>query len=123
MRAHSTLAKRVPVPAAILTLQSTCITVALTAILALILNPHAQGARLYLLPAVREGHELAATFVFPSLEREYRAKAEDYVSHFVGHEGAGSLLSTLKARACGFARSPGLLAVAVQRCADFISAT
>ena len=51
---------------------------------------------MYLLPAVREGHELAATFVFPSLEHEYRAKAEDYVSHFVGHEGAGSLLSTLK---------------------------
>ena len=69
-----------------------------TASLTQTLLGHAQGARLYLLPAVREGHELAATFVFPSLEREYRAKAEDYVSHFVGHEGAGSLLSTLKAR-------------------------
>ena len=55
---------------------------------------------------MREGHELAATFVFPSLEREYRAKAEDYVSHFVGHEGAGSLLSTLKARTRGFVRKP-----------------
>ena len=51
-----------------------------------------------MLPAVREGHELAAMFVFPSLQHEYRAKAEDYISHFVGHEGAGSLLSTLKAR-------------------------
>ncbi len=46
-----------------------------------------------MLPAVREGHELAAMFVFPSLQHEYRAKAEDYISHFVGHEGAGSLLN------------------------------
>ncbi|KAK9820983.1 hypothetical protein WJX81_000873 [Elliptochloris bilobata] len=61
-------------------------------------GPPYEGGRLHLLPAVREGHELAATFVFPSLEKEYRAKAEDYISHFVGHEGAGSLLSTLKAR-------------------------
>lgn len=91
---------------------------ALIAHRALTLNLHAQGARLYLLPAVREGHELAATFVFPSLEREYRAKAEDYVSHFVGHEGDGSLLSTLKARACGFVRSPSPLAGRKHRGAD-----
>ena len=65
---------------------------------------------------MREGHELAATFVFPSLEQEYRAKAEDYVSHFVGHEGAGSLLSTLKARTPQLARSPGVLAGGAQSC-------
>jgi len=45
---------------------------------------------------VKEGHHLSATFVFPPLTHEYRAKAEDYISHFVGHEGKGSLLSTLK---------------------------
>ena len=56
----------------------------------------AQGGRLFLLPAVKEGHHLSATFVFPPLTHEYRAKAEDYISHFVGHEGKGSLLSTLK---------------------------
>jgi hypothetical protein len=75
-----------------------------------------QGGRLFMLPAVREGHELAAMFVFPSLQHEYRAKAEDYISHFVGHEGAGSLLSTLKARRhAGHWRSPPVLSQCAAR--------
>lgn len=39
-----------------------------------------------------------ALFQLPSLTNEYRSKAEDYLSHLVGHEGQGSLLSALKAR-------------------------
>ncbi len=53
-----------------------------------------------MLPAVKQGHALTVTFQLPSLFKHYTAKAEDYVSHLVGHEGAGSLLSALKARGC-----------------------
>jgi nardilysin len=56
-----------------------------------------QGGRLHLMPAVRQGHQLTITFQLPSLLTAYREKAEDYVSHLVGHEGSGSLLSALKA--------------------------
>ena len=59
-----------------------------------------QGGRLHVLPAVKQGHALTATFQLPSLFQHYGAKAEDYVSHLVGHEGAGSLLSALKAKGC-----------------------
>ncbi|KAK9915769.1 hypothetical protein WJX75_003936 [Coccomyxa subellipsoidea] len=55
------------------------------------------GGRLHLMPAVRQGHQLTITFQLPSLLTAYREKAEDYVSHLVGHEGSGSLLSALKA--------------------------
>jgi nardilysin len=48
--------------------------------------------------SVREEHKLQATFQFPPLDAEYRKKAEDYVSHLIGHEARGSLLSALKAR-------------------------
>ena len=59
--------------------------------------PYAPGA-LHVLPAVKEGHALHISFCLPDLTARYRAKAEDYVSHLVGHEGAGSLLAALKAR-------------------------
>lgn len=57
-----------------------------------------QGGKLYLLPATREAHRVVATFQFPPLTQLYCKKAEDYLSHMVGHEGRGSLLSALKAR-------------------------
>ena len=86
------------------------------------------GGRLLLLPSVRDEHRLNITFQLPCLTKLYRCvagacvharppgparalnrnrtpsptpprkKAEDYISHFVGHEGRGSLLSALKAR-------------------------
>ena len=59
-----------------------------------------QGGRLHVLPAVREGHALTVTFQLPPLFEQYAAKPEDYVSHLVGHEGAGSLLSLLKGKGC-----------------------
>ena len=55
-----------------------------------------QGGRLHVLPSVRQSHALTVTFQLPSLFEHYSAKAEDYLSHLVGHEGAGSLLSALK---------------------------
>ena len=57
-----------------------------------------QAGRIHIIPAVRSGHELVATFQLPSLRSEYAKKPEDYLSHLIGHEGSGSLLSALKAR-------------------------
>ena len=57
---------------------------------------------------MRQGHSLTLTVQLPSLFHAYRAKPEDYVSHLVGHEGAGSLLSALKARGWASAISAGV---------------
>ncbi|KAG1662577.1 hypothetical protein FOA52_003956 [Chlamydomonas sp. UWO 241] len=57
-----------------------------------------KGRHFYAMPAVKDHHEIAITFPMPSLFKLYRKKAEHYISHLVGHEGAGSLLSALKRR-------------------------
>ena len=57
-----------------------------------------QAGALHIIPAVKSGHCITATFQLPSLRAQYRYKPEDYLSHLVGHEGRGSLLSGLKAR-------------------------
>ncbi|KAK9797401.1 hypothetical protein WJX73_004607 [Symbiochloris irregularis] len=57
-----------------------------------------EAGRLHILPAVKTGHHISATFALPPLLRHYRTKPEDYLSHLVGHEGQGSLLSALKHR-------------------------
>jgi nardilysin len=67
-----------------------------------------QGGRLYMMPAVRKGHHLTVSFQLPSLFSAYREKAEDYISHLVGHEGKGSLLSALKAAGWASAISAGI---------------
>ena len=53
---------------------------------------------MHIIPAVKTGHSITATFQLPSLRSEYPRKPEDYLSHLVGHEGGGSLLSALKGR-------------------------
>lgn len=51
----------------------------------------------FILPSSRDDHKISISFHLPSaLEQEYGKKAEDYVSHLVGHEGRGSLLAFLK---------------------------
>jgi nardilysin len=55
-------------------------------------------ACLFRTPAVKEAHELTLTFALPPLGGAYDAKPDEYASHLLGHEGAGSLLSALKAR-------------------------
>ena len=67
-----------------------------------------QGARLCLVPAVKQAHDLVVTFQLPSLADEYLAKAEDYLSSLMGHEGRGSLLSALKARGWATGLSAGV---------------
>ena len=61
-------------------------------------GPPYTGASLHILPSVKDGHVLHVSWCLPPLAGRYRAKAEDYVAHLVGHEGAGSLLTALKAR-------------------------
>jgi nardilysin len=53
---------------------------------------------LFRTPSVKEAHELTLTFALPPLGASYDAKPDEYASHLLGHEGAGSLLSALKAR-------------------------
>jgi nardilysin len=63
-------------------------------------GPPFEGRTLYVAPAVRQAHEVTVTFPLPPLRSEYATKPEHYISHLVGHEGAGSLLSALKVCFC-----------------------
>jgi nardilysin len=63
---------------------------------------------LFRVPAVKEAHDLVFTFALPPLHREYDAKPDEYASHLLGHEGAGSLLSALKARSWASALCAGV---------------
>lgn len=56
------------------------------------------GQSMYLAPAIAAGHSVALTWQLPSLLSQYGRKADEYISHLVGHEGPGSLLSALKER-------------------------
>ena len=58
--------------------------------------------------SVKEGHQVMALFQLPSLTNEYRSKADEYLSHLVGHEGRGSLLSALKAKGWASELSAGV---------------
>ncbi len=50
------------------------------------------------MPAVKDAHTLCVTFQLPPLLKAYRKKADEYLSHLIGHEGRGSLFSLLKVR-------------------------
>lgn len=57
------------------------------------------GCNFGIVPSSRAQHKVSISFYLPSwLEKQYGKKAEDYVSHLVGHEGKGSLLALLKER-------------------------
>lgn len=47
---------------------------------------------------VKDSRSLTITFQTEDLEQHYRAGPEHYASHLIGHEGAGSILSELKAK-------------------------
>jgi hypothetical protein len=53
---------------------------------------------MHMLPAVKDVHEIGVTFALPCLHEHYATKADQYLSHLIGHEGPGSLMSALKAR-------------------------
>ena len=56
-------------------------------------------AKSFLVQPVKELRTIELSFQTPSLRSQYRAKPSQYLSHLVGHEGPGSILSLLKARA------------------------
>ena len=66
-------------------------------------------ARLDVVP-VRETRTLSLSFAVPAQEKHYRAKPLALISHLVGHEGRGSLLSALKERGWveGLSAGPGV---------------
>ena len=71
-------------------------------------GPPYTGGALHISPAVKDGHTLTLAWCLPPLAKRYRAKAEDYLAHLIGHEGAGSLLAALKARGWATGLSAGV---------------
>uniref|UniRef100_A0A1D1XVB1 Insulin-degrading enzyme n=1 Tax=Anthurium amnicola TaxID=1678845 RepID=A0A1D1XVB1_9ARAE len=67
-----------------------------------------KAGRLYMLEAVKDVHVLDLTWTLPCLEKEYLKKPEGYISHLMGHEGKGSLLSFLKAKGWATSLSAGV---------------
>ncbi|XP_011877957.1 PREDICTED: insulin-degrading enzyme isoform X2 [Vollenhovia emeryi] len=51
----------------------------------------------YIVP-IKDTRNLDITFPLPDMQKHYRSSPANYVSHLLGHEGEGSLLSALKAR-------------------------
>ncbi|MEW5302568.1 MAG: hypothetical protein WDW38_002287 [Sanguina aurantia] len=62
------------------------------------IGPPFQSRTMHVVPAVKDLHEVTITFTLPSMIGLYAKKADQYISHLVGHEGPGSLLSALKSR-------------------------
>ena len=60
--------------------------------------------------SVRELRSISLSFAIPPLRPHYRSRPLTLVSHLLGHEGRGSLLSALKARgwAEGLSAGPGM---------------
>uniref|UniRef100_A0A182QBN9 Insulin-degrading enzyme n=1 Tax=Anopheles farauti TaxID=69004 RepID=A0A182QBN9_9DIPT len=55
------------------------------------------NTKTYIIP-VKDTRSLTISFQMEDLERYYKSGPEHYVSHLIGHEGKGSILSELKAR-------------------------
>ena len=47
---------------------------------------------------MKKTHKLIMTWYLPSSVADYKTKPGNYISHVMGHEGPGSLLSALKVR-------------------------
>ncbi|GMH33878.1 hypothetical protein BSKO_01712 [Bryopsis sp. KO-2023] len=67
-----------------------------------------EGQKMYIVPSVKDQHRIGVSFQLPNIGKLYKKKAEDYVSHLVGHEGPGSLLSALKAKGWAVECSAGI---------------
>ncbi|KAL8549034.1 hypothetical protein ACS0TY_008056 [Phlomoides rotata] len=67
-----------------------------------------KSGKLYWLEAVKDVHILDLSWTLPSLRKDYLKKAEDYLSHLLGHEGRGSLLFFLKSRGWASSISAGV---------------
>jgi len=52
--------------------------------------------KVYRMNPVKDRHSLTVTWQIPPQQDNWRSKPTDYISHLLGHEGKGSLLSALK---------------------------
>jgi len=61
-------------------------------------SPFSSGSlsAVYRVVPVKDRHRLTLTFPLPSLIDRWQTKPADYISHLIGHESAGSILSHLK---------------------------
>jgi len=64
-------------------------------------------ARVNIVP-VKERRSLSLNFPVPPVDEHLRSKPTHYISHLIGHEGKGSLLSLLKEKGWGDGLSSGL---------------
>ncbi|KAG0572112.1 hypothetical protein KC19_VG069600 [Ceratodon purpureus] len=71
-------------------------------------GPVWEPGSLYRVESVKDQHLIALTWPFPCLEAAYLKKPQDYISHLIGHEGAGSLLSLLKEKGWATGLSAGV---------------
>jgi secreted Zn-dependent insulinase-like peptidase len=59
------------------------------------LEPSALGMFTRIVP-IKKNHRLIVSWQLPSTIGDYKCKTTFYLSHLIGHEGPGSLLSALK---------------------------
>ncbi|KAG6541670.1 hypothetical protein Mapa_016935 [Marchantia paleacea] len=71
-------------------------------------GPIWEKGKFYRVESVKDQHLLSLMWPLPCLEAAYLKKPQDYISHLVGHEGAGSLLSLLKEKGWATALSAGV---------------
>lgn len=57
--------------------------------------PENLGVKINVLP-VKNDRQLIVSFALPSIDKYYRHKPESIIAYLLGHEGVGSILSTLK---------------------------
>jgi len=69
--------------------------------------PSSSLGRLYRIVPVKDRHSLTITWQLPP-QTDWKAKPADYISHLLGHESGGSILSALKAKSWVNACSAGL---------------
>jgi nardilysin len=64
------------------------------------ISPFPQESRTYIsrVIPVKRAHKLILTWWMPPSMHEYKTKPGSYLSHLIGHEGPGSLLTALKVR-------------------------
>lgn len=60
-------------------------------------GPDQLQLKAYIVP-VKDLRSLIITFPFPDLRDQFESKPDQYLSHLLGHEGSGSLLSALRRR-------------------------
>ena len=72
------------------------------------LFPRDHFHRLCLVEPIKKAHKLFLSFQLPPQQATYRSKNHMYISHLIGHEGAGSILAALKVNRLATGLSAGV---------------